>query len=595
MSKTSDDKGLDGKEVSREGLISRFFHRALRWNFPLERREILGFLYFFLVITSYYIVKPLRASRFLTDLGAENIPYFYLLNSFLVFIIVYGYNFVVDLFKGRKRLFFFAVNGFLAVNILCFAFLFMIAQAGESDPAAMGSGSAVSTQDLLHKLYPVLAPLIKGRRLTVAFFIWASFFSVFVVSVFWSLMSELFTSEEGKRSYAFIGLGGVLGGALGGKLAEELAGPLGESWLLVLSAGILGACTLMTGTLVDASRLREDAARPGDVAIPEESTGPGKPVTGSSRGKVGTGFSIILEDGYVRAIAAIVMFMTMAGTLFDFQLNTICQTTIHEKFGLGDLMASVAGRRGAIGALDLDTIDGLRRDGAFEEIDAGIVDSVAETLKKSVGKGISGRESVDRAVTEAFKSAWTGNIGKFAGPGFEDFSSDIEGDLKSGLKNATTSFFGWVFGTVSLVSFLVQLFLTARLQQTIGIPASLSVLPAICLPGLALLFFAPVLGVISLLTVIQNGLSYSLMQSSREQLYIPVSDEVRYKAKPFIDTFIFRFGDAIACLAILIGTGPAGLGLVGLTAVNSVIVITWAVSVRYCGAKYSERISGTAG
>lgn len=604
LDKVSNSGGPGGKAVIREGLISRFFRMALRWNYPLEGREILGFLYFFLVITSYYIIKPIRASRFLTDIGAENIPYFYLLNSFLVFLVVYGYNFIVDLFRGNKRRFFFVVNGFLALNVLGFAFLFMMAQIGAVAATSIvpTTGQTISAGNIFQILYPLFEPFVKGKRLTVVFFIWASFFAVFVVSVFWSLMSELFTSEEGKRSYAFIGLGGVLGGAVGGKLAEVFAQPLGETWLLVLSAGILGACTLMTGPLLDDSKKpllsvegdalgRED---PHGGIMPDES-GSVAGLLVKERAKSGKelgalqGLSLILGDGYVRSIAFIVMFMTMAGTIFDFQLNTICQTSIHERFGFADLMGEVAaGLGGNLGILNERGLDKLRSAGVFRAIDAEIQVSVNRALAGERNSGIPGRNAVDGAVIAAFRDAWVGNVSKFAGPGFITFGSDVELALKNGLKNTTTAFFGWVYGTVSQVSFMVQLFLTARLQQTFGISVSLLVLPAVCLPGLLILFAAPVLIVISLLTVIQNGLSYSLMQSTREQLYIPVSDEVRYKAKPFIDTFIFRFGDALACLAILIGTGPARLGLTGLTVVNSVFVLIWGVSVRYCGTRYTE-------
>src|SRR3546814_6104183 len=72
-----------------------------------------------------------------------------------------------------------------------------------------------------------------------AFFIWVSLYNLFVVSIFWSFMADLFRSEQGKRLFGFIAAGGTAGAVLGPTLTATLAGPLGPLNLLLVSALLL--------------------------------------------------------------------------------------------------------------------------------------------------------------------------------------------------------------------------------------------------------------------------------------------------------------------------------------------------------------------
>jgi ATP:ADP antiporter, AAA family len=72
-----------------------------------------------------------------------------------------------------------------------------------------------------------------------AFYVWVSVFNLFVVSVFWAFMADVFHSEQGKRLFGFIAVGGTLGAILGGTLTASLVDPLGSAALLVLSAALL--------------------------------------------------------------------------------------------------------------------------------------------------------------------------------------------------------------------------------------------------------------------------------------------------------------------------------------------------------------------
>ena len=75
------------------------------------------------------------------------------------------------------------------------------------------------------------ARLVAGRF----FFVYASVFNLLVVSVFWGFLADLFRSEQAKRLFGFIGLGGTVGGIAGGVLTVTLARRIGPVPLLLSS------------------------------------------------------------------------------------------------------------------------------------------------------------------------------------------------------------------------------------------------------------------------------------------------------------------------------------------------------------------------
>src|SRR3546814_10177089 len=90
-----------------------------------------------------------------------------------------------------------------------------------------------------------------------AFFIWVSLYNLFVVSIFWSFMADLFRSEQGKRLFGFIAAGGTAGAVLGPTLTATLAGPLGPLNLLLVSALLLELAVQCVRRLLAETRSEE--------------------------------------------------------------------------------------------------------------------------------------------------------------------------------------------------------------------------------------------------------------------------------------------------------------------------------------------------
>lgn len=117
---------------------------------------------------------------------------------------------------------------------------------------------------------------------------------------------------------------------------------------------------------------------------------------------------------------------------------------------------------------------------------------------------------------------------------------------------ARTVLFGMFYTGLGLVSLAVQLVLTSQLFKRFGVHRSLTVLPVGLAAGLLVLWVVPGLAVAALLALYDRSLSYSLGQTGREVLYVPVPSEVRYQVKPLIDAAAFRLAQGMAGVVLLL-------------------------------------------
>jgi len=184
-----------------------FLSKRLAQIHPGEGRKVLlTFSYFFLVITAYYIIKPVSRSLVLGELGARMVPYIDLVCAVLMGPVVTLFARLVDR-VSKPRL---VSLWFCGVIVVLLVFWRLLA-------------------------WPV--PWIAG-----AFYVWVAIFSVLVVTLFWLVANDLYTPREARRLFGFIGSGGILGGIVGSSLAAVGAQMVGTQHLLLLSAAVLVAC-----------------------------------------------------------------------------------------------------------------------------------------------------------------------------------------------------------------------------------------------------------------------------------------------------------------------------------------------------------------
>jgi AAA family ATP:ADP antiporter len=124
-------------------------------------------------------------------------------------------------------------------------------------------------------------------------------------------------------------------------------------------------------------------------------------------------------------------------------------------------------------------------------------------------------------------------------------------------------------------------------MRRLGIGATLVLLPVITAIGFAALGTSPVLGVLVLFQVLRRASNYALVRPARETLFTAVSREERFKAKSFIDTFVYRGGDSLGSVAFD-GLTRVGLGMSGIAWVAVPIAGVWGLVGFWLGRKQTR-------
>ena len=265
---------------------------------PGERRTlVLAFAYFFFLLASYYVLRPVRDEMAVRS-GVRSIPWLFTATFLVSLAIAPLYGALVA--KLRRGVFIPLVYGFLILNIAAFW-------------ALLAAGIALDVT-------------------AMAFFVWLSVFNVFAVSVFWSFMADIFVMEQAKRIYPLVAAGGSLGGLTGSATVTGLVTLVGPAGLLPIAAVLL---LLALGFAVWLDRI---APRKGASAKAVDTRG------GTGGGWL-AGFGDIVRSPYLGGIALWVLALSLAGT---FAYNM--QVDIVGRSGLDS-----AGRTQIFGTVDLAT------------------------------------------------------------------------------------------------------------------------------------------------------------------------------------------------------------------------------------------------
>jgi AAA family ATP:ADP antiporter len=175
----------------------------------VERSEVAGvlwsFAYFFSVLCAYYILRPLRDEMGVT-VGQDGLKWLFVIVFLVMLAAVPLFGWVVAYFPRRQIVP--AIYGFFIANLAVFWLVF---QTGSYRTIAAGT-----------------------------FFVWVSVFNLFVVSLFWILMSDLWRNDQAKRLYGFIAAGGSAGAFAGPLLTQALVRFVGPNNLLIISGLLLG-------------------------------------------------------------------------------------------------------------------------------------------------------------------------------------------------------------------------------------------------------------------------------------------------------------------------------------------------------------------
>jgi AAA family ATP:ADP antiporter len=129
--------------------------------------------------------------------------------------------------------------------------------------------------------------------------------------------------------------------------------------------------------------------------------------------------------------------------------------------------------------------------------------------------------------------------------------------------------------TVNGVTVFAQVFLVGRVFRWVGIGGAVLVLPVIALVGYGLVAFLPLLVLLQAVKVLENGADYSVMNTARQALFLPLSVAGKYEGKIATDTFFWRFGDLFPAAIVFVGLNWLHLDARQFAVVNIVLCLAW--------------------
>ncbi len=407
---------------------------------PAEKKLVgFSFIYFFCLLAGYFILRPIRDEMGIVN-GASNMQWLFTGTFGTMLLIVPIFGHLTKKYDTRTVLM--VSNSFFLLNILLFFVFFKIN----------------STSGILATFY----------------FIWLSVFNLFVVSLFWSFMSDIYSREQAKRLFGVIAAGGSLGAITGPLISTFIASRFAIENLF-LAAFLCILISLYAIYRIISFKKGVGSNRKMNPLFEKALT----------KATILQDIARIFTSSYLMRIVLYVLLYTAVSTFLYFEQAHILEETI----------AQSAQRVIYFSKIDLAT------------------------------NGLS------------------------------------------------------IFG---------QLVMTNRLIKLLGLACTLAFIPFLVGFGFFILNSKLTLTIIAITLVVHRAGNFSLLRPGREILFTATERGERYRAKNFIDTAIYRGGDALTgwLFAIFLSTG---LGLSAIALIGIPITLAWSVTGYFLGKQYSKK------
>jgi AAA family ATP:ADP antiporter len=273
-------------------------HRLLNRIIDVRSSEVpalaWAWLYIFSLLSSYYIMRPIRDQMGVAG-GVNNLQWLFTGTLIGMLVLNLPFSWLVKTFPREK---FIAISyRFFAVNILLFALSLHVATPGQT--------------------------VWVGR----VFFIWTSVFNLFVVSIFWQMIVDVFTSEQGKRLFGFIAAGATLGAISGSAFTVSTVEHLAPAYLMIGAAVMLEIAVFCTRRL---SRLSASLSERPHVETEA-------PIGGTLLG----GFRDALSSGYLLNVSLFLLLYAVTSTFLYFQQAAVVSHSFANRAAQTQFFASV--------------------------------------------------------------------------------------------------------------------------------------------------------------------------------------------------------------------------------------------------------------
>ncbi len=252
---------------------------------------VLMFIYSFLAMTAYNNIKPSATSKFIKDLGADNLPWVYIIAGLTLGFILQYYSRLVGKIPYR-----WVLPGTQVVVIaflIGFWFLFKIGQ----------------------------------EWVSAAFYFWGRLLlGIFLISQFWTLANDIYDPRQAKRIFGFIGGGASLGGMTGSGLTSLLVERVGTENLVLFSAAILGICFFI---VIQIQRIQQPAEATSSFTVAKETVGGGEAL------------AMLRQSKHLRLIALVIGFAALGAVTIEQQLNMAVEGEVTTQDAITSFLAGI--------------------------------------------------------------------------------------------------------------------------------------------------------------------------------------------------------------------------------------------------------------
>ncbi len=271
-------------------------------------------LFFFLVLCGYFFLRPVREAMGVAR-GVDELRWLFAVTCGVSLLAVLAFGGVVARMNRRR----FIPVAYLFVIVCLFGFAALLIQDVRAGGGLIGTDAQTGL----------------SRGVGYTFYVWLTVINVFTTSVFWAFMVDIFDVDQGKRMFAFVGIGGTLGAIAGGVATNLISGmtetPYLPAGLMLIGAGCF-ALAIAVMLVLDRMAVGSDASRLGaEEDMPPE---PVRAPRRDGRGRAGDAEKIggafwegalaVLISPYLLGVGLWVVFMAVANTMIYFtQANII--------------------------------------------------------------------------------------------------------------------------------------------------------------------------------------------------------------------------------------------------------------------------------
>jgi len=266
---------------------------------------ICAFLYFFFLLSSYYILRPVRDEMGIQG-GLENLQWLFTATFVAMLCAVPAFGWLASRFPRRRLVP--LVYYFFAANILVF--------------------------------YALMQSDVPMAPVAAAFFVWTSVYNLFVVSVFWSFMADTHTPEQAGRLFGPVAAGGSLGAIAGPAITASMVSYVGPANLLPISAVLLLAAVACVHGLMRRSPMQAAASASGSADGHKLESGryeQGETLGGG----ILEGIVRVMRSRYLQAICVFIWLYTTLATFLYFEQARIVSEVFEDSAARTALFAVI--------------------------------------------------------------------------------------------------------------------------------------------------------------------------------------------------------------------------------------------------------------